>query len=132
MKSAWSWFLAKMMVLPRRSPSAIFSPCRITCSRTLSTVSSLNSHRFSASGSMVPGTVPSSSHSNRVPAFFLFVTEIFVANTFALKLHRYRNRIAAAQGIHPSPLLPVHKHPWELRLPNRTTRKYCDQLHLSG
>src|SRR5664279_1915678 len=35
MKSAWAWFLAKMVVLPSRSLPATFCPRVIKCSNTL-------------------------------------------------------------------------------------------------
>src|SRR6266850_8085728 len=64
MNLAWSWFLAKTIVFPNRSPPATFTPLVIRCPSTLSTVSSLNSHLLTASASTRSGTLPSSSHSS--------------------------------------------------------------------
>ena len=62
MNSAWAWFLAKMIVLPIRSPPATLCPSVIRVASTLSTVSSLNRNRLSSSAPTSSGG-PSSPHS---------------------------------------------------------------------
>ena len=91
MNTAWSWFFAKMIVLPSRSPPATFSPCVIRCSSTLSTVSALNSHLLIAAGSTRSGIVPSSSHSSASHASFSSSVSRR-SGCLALELQRHRDR----------------------------------------
>ena len=101
MNSAWSWFLAKMIVLPSRSPPATFWPRVIRCASTLSTVSSLKSHLLTRLGFDAIRDFAVLAPLDRVPLLFFLLGEIVVLDPLALEFQRHRRPPSAERGTRP-------------------------------
>ena len=113
MNSAWALFLAKMIVLPSRSPPATRCPLVMSTLSIWSTVSVLNSHLLTASPETSSGG-SSSPHSSMSQASLSASDRVGVADALALELQRHghrpgRDQIPLTHGLVES--VGVGRHP---------------------